>query len=91
MNALVLVGKFPLGIYCRVRVNAIAIIGDDAVCINDELDSPTFLYSHSKYGFFVQLACPVNGCRALVHEDNIELYKNDGTPVDLYEVDVKPV
>lgn len=86
----ILVGRFPVDVRCRVNVNAVVIYDGQAIKINQELDSPTFLY-RNKDGFFVQIASQTNGGMILVHEKDVELFNDQNKQVDLYEVKVTPL
>jgi len=84
-----LVGRFPLNVRCKPIPNVAVIYENHAIRINNEIDSPIFLYSHND-GFFIQVASQTNGSILLLHENDIELYRND-KQVDLYEIDVQPI
>ena len=88
-DGFMLVGRFPLDIKCKALPNVAIIYNSHAIRINQEIDSPTFLYSHED-GFFIQVASQTNGCITLLHENDIKLYKDD-KQVGLYDINVQPV
>ena len=88
-ESFVLIGRFPLNTSCRVKTNAAVIVGESVVRINDEIDSPVFLYKHRE-GFFVQVASQTNGCMILVHENDIELFDQKDRIVSLLDINIQP-
>ena len=84
-----LVGRFPLDIYCHVIANVMVLWEGHRIRVDSNLDSPVFLFRHSE-GFFIQVACPMNGCQILVHENDIEFFDKKSHPIDLYDIEVQP-
>ena len=85
-----LVGRFPLGIHCSVDANAAVIFGKDLVRINNELDSPVFLYKH-KNGYFIQMAAQTNGSKILIHEEYVEFFDENEKPINLADIKVEAI
>jgi len=91
LNEFILVGRFPLGISCSPKTNIVVFYNKEiAIQINQQIDSPIFLYKHHD-GFFVQVASQTNGCTILIHENDIDFLSKEGKPIDLYKIDVKPI